>query len=89
MRKPRSIDMPIIGAARAAAWESTIRADLIAAKEASPAEREKLIDEAVEETFPASDPPSYMGGAAIGGPRRGALKPGETEKPLDRSAPKR
>jgi hypothetical protein len=45
--------------------------DHIAAKEASPRNREKLVDEAVEATFPASDPPSYMGGAATGGPRRG------------------
>jgi Protein of unknown function (DUF2934) len=31
---------------------------------------EALIDEAVEETFPASDPPSYMAGAIPGSPPR-------------------
>jgi hypothetical protein len=49
--------------------------DHVAAKEASPQDREKLVDEAVEATFPASDPPSYMGGAATGGPRRGTGRP--------------
>lgn len=53
--------------------QSEIGADLIAAKEAPPPKREELIDEAVEETFPASDPPSFMGGAATGGPRQRAV----------------
>jgi len=56
------------------------KADPIAAKEARPEKREKLVDKAVEATFPASDPPSYMGGMATGGPRKGAVKPGEIEK---------
>jgi hypothetical protein len=56
------------------------KADPIAAKEAHPAKRERLVDKAVEATFPASDPPSYMGGAATGGPRKGAVKPGEVDK---------
>jgi hypothetical protein len=40
-----------------------------AAQEAAPPKREKLIDAALDESFPASDPPSYMGGAVTGGPR--------------------
>jgi hypothetical protein len=52
----------------------------IAAKEAAPAKRERLVDAAIEESFPASDPPSYMGGAVTGGPKKGALKPAETDK---------
>ena len=32
---------------------------------------EALLDEAVEDSFPASDPPSYMAGASVpGSPRR-------------------
>ena len=32
---------------------------------------DRLVDEEVAESFPASDPPSYAGGShAIGGPRR-------------------
>ena len=58
------------------------KVDHVAAKEAPPHKREKLIDKAVEDSFPASDPPSYMGGAATGGPkpkkRRG--KPEGAEK---------
>jgi len=64
------------------------RSDRIAVKEVPAAKREKLIDMAVEGTFPASDPPSYMGGATTGGPRKGAVKPGDTEKPSDRPAAK-
>lgn len=33
-------------------------------------EEERRIDAEIEESFPASDPPSYAGGAAIGEPRR-------------------
>lgn len=33
-------------------------------------EREALIDEEVEESFPASDPPSSNAGSRIGQPRR-------------------
>ena len=33
-------------------------------------EEEHRIDEEIEESFPASDPPSFAGGAAIGEPRR-------------------
>ena len=33
-------------------------------------EEERRIDEEIEESFPASDPPSYAGGAAIGEPKR-------------------
>ena len=57
--------------ARPEAREKAAKTDHVAAKEASPRQREKLVDEAVEATFPASDPPSYMGGAATGGPRPG------------------
>jgi hypothetical protein len=53
----------------------------VAAKEAAPAKREKLIDEALKESFPASDPPSYMGGAVTGGPKKGTLKLPQADKP--------
>jgi len=33
-------------------------------------ERDSVVDEALKETFPASDPPSYMGGAVTGGPKK-------------------
>jgi hypothetical protein len=42
-------------------------------KDSAPERREKeerRIDKEIEESFPASDPPSYAGGAAIGEPRR-------------------
>ena len=49
-----------------------------------PPRREEHIDEALEESFPASDPPSYSRTARAGTPPRGAkLKKvdcGETEK---------
>ncbi len=54
------------------------RADPVAAKDAeAPRKREKLVDDALEKTFPASDPPSYVGGSATGGPKKGTVKPGE------------
>ncbi len=56
------------------------KVDHVAAKEAAPPKREKLIDKAVEDTFPASDPPSYMGGAATGGPKPKRKKAGEAAK---------
>lgn len=31
---------------------------------------ERRIDEEIEESFPASDPPSYAGGGAVGEPKR-------------------
>ncbi len=33
-------------------------------------EREEVIDEAVDESFPASDPPAYGGSVRVGGPER-------------------
>jgi len=33
-------------------------------------DEERRIDEEIEESFPASDPPSYAGGGAVGEPRR-------------------
>ena len=42
-------------------------------KDSAPIKRsdnERRIDEQIEESFPASDPPSYAGGTAIGEPRR-------------------
>jgi hypothetical protein len=33
-------------------------------------EEERRIDEEIEESFPASDPPSYAGGGAVGEPKR-------------------
>jgi hypothetical protein len=35
-----------------------------------PNDQERRLDEQIEESFPASDPPSYAGGAAIGEPKR-------------------
>ena len=34
-------------------------------------ETDALIDEALEETFPASDPPSWAARLRVGAPRRG------------------
>lgn len=39
-------------------------------QEASVVKRQSLVDEAVQETFPASDPPAYMGKLVPGAPRR-------------------
>jgi hypothetical protein len=52
----------------------------VAAKEAVPSADEKAVDAALEESFPASDPPFYMGGAVIGGPKKGTLKPASKDK---------
>jgi len=43
--------------------------DVIAAKDASKPRQDRLVDAAVEDSFPASDPPAYMGGTATGAPR--------------------
>lgn len=41
-----------------------------------PGRRNGKIDEQIEETFPASDPPSFMGGEVLGAPpRRRTPKP--------------
>lgn len=40
------------------------------------------IDEAVEESFPASDPPSYAGSSVAGSPKEGAASSGEASKPI-------
>jgi len=39
-------------------------------QEAGVMNRQSLVDEAVQETFPASDPPAYMGKLVPGAPRR-------------------
>jgi hypothetical protein len=33
-------------------------------------DEERRVDEEIEDSFPASDPPSYAGGGAVGEPRR-------------------
>ncbi|MBV9053210.1 MAG: hypothetical protein JO357_03710 [Hyphomicrobiales bacterium] len=53
------------------------KTDKIAAKSADGKKRERLIDDAVEDSFPASDPPSYMGGATTGAPKKRPRKPDE------------
>jgi hypothetical protein len=62
--------MPVIAATDTDKKAGEATGDLIAAKEATPSKRAELIDEAIEETFPASDPPAFMGGATTGGPRQ-------------------
>jgi hypothetical protein len=43
--------------------------------------RNGKIDEQVEETFPASDPPSFMGGEVLGAPKgRRSTRPAKTKK---------
>jgi hypothetical protein len=59
--------MPIV---RATGSDEPSKTDRIAAKTAAVKTREKLIDEAGEESFPASDPPSFMGGATTGAPKK-------------------
>jgi hypothetical protein len=48
--------------------------DKVAAKDAAKAKRERLVDNAIEDSFPASDPPSFMGASATGVPRKGKRK---------------
>ena len=52
---------------------------------ASADKRDSVVDEALKETFPASDPPSYMGGAVTGGPKKhpstSTSTPAEADKP--------
>jgi hypothetical protein len=59
--------MPMV---RATGSDEPSKTDRIAAKTAAGKTREKLIDEAVEDSFPASDPPSFMGGATTGAPKK-------------------
>lgn len=40
------------------------------------------IDEAVEESFPASDPPSYAGSSVAGAPKDGDAPKGEASEPV-------
>jgi DNA uptake protein ComE-like DNA-binding protein len=40
------------------------------------------IDEAVEESFPASDPPSYAGSSVAGAPKDGPAPSGEASEPV-------
>ena len=60
------------------------KTDKIAAKSAEGKKRERLIDDAVEDSFPASDPPSYMGGATTGAPKKRPRKPDEADGEKDR-----
>jgi hypothetical protein len=60
------------------------KTDKIAAKSADGKKRERLIDDAVEDSFPASDPPSYMGGATTGAPKKRPRKPDEAHAHDDR-----
>ena len=53
-------------------------------KSGRPAEREKdVVTEGSEDSFPASDPPSYMGGSAVSGspPSRKSDEPDEDDLP--------
>lgn len=57
-------------------------------KEGRSSRREKdVVTEGSEDSFPASDPPSYMGGSVVSGspPSRKADEPGETGKGQDRA----
>lgn len=47
------------------------KADPIAAKEAPPHKRKRLVDKAVEATFPASNPPLLYGRRGDGRPAQG------------------
>jgi hypothetical protein len=49
------------------------KTDTVAAKVARSDRREKLVDDALERSFPASDPPSYMGGSTTGGSKKGSF----------------
>jgi hypothetical protein len=69
---------------RAASSDQPSKTDRIAAKTASVKTREKLIDEAGEDSFPASDPPSYMGGATTGAPKKRKRTPEEAKNSGDR-----
>jgi hypothetical protein len=71
----RSIDMPDRHTEIPKTVKQPSRTDRIAAKSAEGKKREKLVDKAVEDSFPASDPPSYMGGATTGAPKKRPRKP--------------
>jgi hypothetical protein len=49
--------------------------------------RNGKIDEEIEETFPASDPPSFMGGEVLGAPK-GRHTPRRKAKPMKKARKK-
>ena len=56
-----------------------------------PGKKNRTVDEQIEESFPASDPPSFMGGEVLGAPRgrkTAAPKPRKSKKAV-KLAPKK
>jgi hypothetical protein len=49
----------------------------------------RKVDEQVEETFPASDPPAFMGGNIVGAPKKRESPLPECARPPEAAKPKK